>query len=188
MSYCILIGIMMGVVLAYGGVYAVTTIMGSNIIYSNVNSGLSSSNVQGAIDELYDKAENLKKVRYAYGDPDKVTSYTSYEEVVYRLGHSVFIAKDGTQKLGCIYRNNQLTCFNPKYFLSEKEKLKQIYASCVETNNEFQCGYNDNADSQFTEDVRCSLGGDSANYRFIYCVSSNGDNIFLYEDGQVRYP
>ena len=56
-SYKFFFGMVLGMFLASGGVYAVTTIMGSNITYSNAGSGLSSTNVQGAIDELYDRVK-----------------------------------------------------------------------------------------------------------------------------------
>ncbi len=44
-SYKFIFGMILGVILTSGGVYAVTTIMGSNITYSNANSGLFSTNV-----------------------------------------------------------------------------------------------------------------------------------------------
>lgn len=44
----------------FGGIsaYAATILSSSSVSYSNTNSGLSSTNVQGAIDELYNKAKN----------------------------------------------------------------------------------------------------------------------------------
>lgn len=52
-----LLGFLVGVVVAGSGVYAATTILASNVTYSNTSSGLNSTNVQGAIDELYEKAK-----------------------------------------------------------------------------------------------------------------------------------
>lgn len=51
----VLFGFVLGLI-AGGGVYAATAILASNVSYSNSSSGLSSTNVQGAIDELYAKA------------------------------------------------------------------------------------------------------------------------------------
>ncbi len=62
----LIFGIIIGMIIASGGVYAITSIAGSNITYSNTNSGLSSTNVQGAIDELYDKANKTGKFVEAY--------------------------------------------------------------------------------------------------------------------------
>ncbi len=65
----IMIFFILGLVLAGSGVYAATTIAGSNITYSNSKSGLSSTNVQNAIDELYEKSDIRKVGRF-------VNSYT----------------------------------------------------------------------------------------------------------------
>lgn len=93
-SYKILVGIVFGVLL-----YVATTVAGSSVTYSYKSFGLSSTDVRGVIDELYNKAENLGKVRYEYGDLDKVTSYTDYMELVSGYNKRIFIAKDSTQKL-----------------------------------------------------------------------------------------
>ncbi len=72
----VLLGIIIGLILASGGVHAVTTIMGSYITYSNVNSGLSSTNVQGAIDELYNKVRIGNFVEaYTYNQTSGASNY-----------------------------------------------------------------------------------------------------------------
>ena len=53
----IIIGILIGLVISVGGVYAAVTITGTNVTYSNSSSGLTSTTVQGAIDELYTKTD-----------------------------------------------------------------------------------------------------------------------------------
>ena len=54
-NYKVLIGLILGVLLSATGVYAATTYVGSGVdlSYSNSSSGLSSTNVQDALDELY---------------------------------------------------------------------------------------------------------------------------------------
>lgn len=47
----------LGIIVAGGGVYAATTISGKAITYDNSSSGLSSTNVQDAVDELSGKAD-----------------------------------------------------------------------------------------------------------------------------------
>ena len=55
----LLIGLLIGFTLACTIVYASTTLFASNIVsYNNTTSGIQSSNVQGAIDELYACASN----------------------------------------------------------------------------------------------------------------------------------
>ena len=56
-NYKIFIGVLIGLIISVGGVYAATTIAGSTVTYSNTTSGLSSTTVQGAIDELYTKSD-----------------------------------------------------------------------------------------------------------------------------------
>ena len=56
----IIIGILIGLVISVGGVYAAVTITGSNVTYSNSSSGLTSTTVQGAIDELNNKTDIRK--------------------------------------------------------------------------------------------------------------------------------
>ena len=63
-NYKILIGLILGVIISVGGVYAAATISGSTVSYSNTTSGLSSTTVQDAIDELYDKAGNTCPAGY----------------------------------------------------------------------------------------------------------------------------
>lgn len=70
--------------LASGGVYAATTVMSSNISYSNTNSGLSSTDVQGAIDELYEKVGNKFVKAYVYNESGANKCITGLEDTCKR--------------------------------------------------------------------------------------------------------
>ncbi len=61
-NYKIVAGIIIGVIISAVGAYAATTISSSNISYDNSKSGLTSTNLNGAIDELYEKAKKKAKV------------------------------------------------------------------------------------------------------------------------------
>ena len=51
------------------GVYAATVILGSNVVYDNASSKLTSTNVQDAIDELYNKTFVKKNIKaYTYSE------------------------------------------------------------------------------------------------------------------------
>ena len=63
-NYKLVMAFILGLIVASGGVYAATTIAGSNITYSNTESGLSSTNVQGAIDELYEQSDIRKAGKF----------------------------------------------------------------------------------------------------------------------------
>ena len=52
-----LLGMFIGILITGITVYASSVINGSDVSYNNTNSGLTSSNVQTAIDELYTKAD-----------------------------------------------------------------------------------------------------------------------------------
>ena len=57
-NYKIILGLMIGIILSVSGVYAATTYIGNGVdlTYDNSKSGLSSTNVQDALDELYGKS------------------------------------------------------------------------------------------------------------------------------------
>ena len=88
----VVIGFIIGIIISATGVYAATIIgKGSDLTYSNTSSGLSSTNIQGSLDELYKYKENLncpegkiclkQKTSLALGDYVKMTptksSYTT---------------------------------------------------------------------------------------------------------------
>ena len=87
----VVIGFIIGIIISATGVYAATIIgKGSDLTYSNTSSGLSSTNIQGSLDELYKYKENIdcpegkiclkQKNSLALGDYVKMTptksSYT----------------------------------------------------------------------------------------------------------------
>ena len=86
-NYKILIGLFIGIFISITTVYAVTYIgSGSDLTYDNTSSGLTSTNVQDALDELYKKCPKKflcmkKKNTLAVGDYVKMTptksSYTT---------------------------------------------------------------------------------------------------------------
>ena len=57
----LVIGIVIGLIIAGTTVYATTVLLGSDVSYSNTSSGLTSTNVQGVIDEIYKKADIRKQ-------------------------------------------------------------------------------------------------------------------------------
>ena len=60
-NFKLVLGMIIGIVLASTTVYAATILFASDSVsYSNTNSGLTSTNVQGALDELYTKANTCK--------------------------------------------------------------------------------------------------------------------------------
>lgn len=75
-NYKFLIGIIIGVLMCATGVYATTIISGNNVTFSNTTSGLSATNVQGALEELYKQIIPFEVGDYISMTPTK-TSYTT---------------------------------------------------------------------------------------------------------------
>ena len=83
--YKFILGIVVGLVLSSLVAYAATAVASSNVSYSNTASGLSSTTVQGAIDELNEKAKShcpagyrctsLINKAYIYNQASEATNY-----------------------------------------------------------------------------------------------------------------
>ncbi len=98
-NYKILIGLILGVIISVGGVYAATTIAGSSVTYSNSSSGLSSRTVQGAIDELYTKTDIRKTGNFI----------SAYDYQIAGFYKCITGEEDTCQRTYC-YKKNYGTC------------------------------------------------------------------------------
>lgn len=78
-NYKLILGIIIGVIISGIGVYAETTISSSDISYDNSKSGLKSTDMKGAIDELYTKIQEPGGGKfvaaYTYNEDTKSSSY-----------------------------------------------------------------------------------------------------------------
>ena len=101
-------GLIIGVVLAGSGVYAVALDSSNNVTYDNSTSKSSSTNVQDALDELYNNTF-FSEPRYEFGTPN-ASSSTDFKEVIASSDSNVFVRKIGSQLSVCLYRNEQLLC------------------------------------------------------------------------------
>ena len=101
-------GLIIGVVLAGSGVYAVALDSSNNVTYDNSTSKSSSTNVQDALDELYNNTF-FSEPRYEFGTPN-ASSSTDFNKVILSSGSNVFVRKIGSQLSVCLYRNEQLLC------------------------------------------------------------------------------
>ena len=89
-NYKLIIGLIIGIVLSGTGVYAATVINAINVGYSNTTSGLTSTNMQDALDEAYQNTElkNRSNIVEAYtynsstcvtGEEDTCSKTTCYK-------------------------------------------------------------------------------------------------------------
>lgn len=67
-NYKVVLGVVIGIIISAVGVYAATTIPSSNISYNNSKSGLTATNLNGAIDELYERVNKRGSVELSIGD------------------------------------------------------------------------------------------------------------------------
>ncbi len=102
------LGLILGLTLTGGGVYAATTYASKEVYYNNDTSKLSSTNVQDALDELYDKI-NDRLTTYAFGMPTN-SSPVDFQEVISSSGSNAFVRKQGSQLSVCLYHANKLFC------------------------------------------------------------------------------
>ena len=126
-----ILGLILGIILTGGGVYAATIGNSKDVFYDNATSNLSSTNVQDALDELYQK---LNKKVYFFGntqsDGSTKLGYRSYltvnfMDIVNNLNSKVFVGVDiNGNKSACIYRDNKVTCL--KFGLDNYEANKSM--------------------------------------------------------------
>ncbi len=109
-----ILGLAIGLTLSVGIGYA-ATVAGSSTTYNKSTSGLSSTNVQGAIDELYTKAKNSKtKIVNAYTYDKTVLSSTTqgtgYSAVTTKVYKCVTGNESTCVKTTCYQNKNVNSC------------------------------------------------------------------------------
>ena len=139
-----------------------SNILASNVRYdTNAKSQTGASNIQDALDELYDLA---RPAYQGYND----SGYSSYSQNLSSLttNYDLFVKRslkasdtsDPIKTEVCIYKNNELGCFKSEYTEAEKNKLQTFFS-------EGTCEVGNNPDGEYYE---CTSGGFSCG------VDSNG--------------
>ena len=191
-------GIFIGLLFGNIAIVGAYSIYANNVIYDNTNSGLTSTDANGAIDELYYKVNNqwckkgyskesdtetetggyicelpnLPQVpHYAYGNPTTVstTDYTT-------LNKNVFVAKNGDQKSVCIIRNSRLHCFDNNNWAIEKDHVQQVFSdiSCDVFSSSVLCD---------ASDFTCRVSSDGR----VQCYDqSDYSSCYVTADGSVN--
>ncbi len=106
-----------GIVFGSLGVYAAGVIAANEVTYSNASSGLSSTNVKGALDELNTKATEKIEEAEMKCPSGNLCSKTN-------LHKTIFASKMGI----CINRNNILQCFKINNYDVEKKRIQQVFS------------------------------------------------------------
>lgn len=162
-----------GIVFGTIGVYAATTLLSQSVYYDNTTSGASSTNVQDALDELYQKAETSQEMSSVL---EFIEDSIDLDTIQFNTAQTVLASHKGV----CIKRNGRLNCFKTDDFDYEKEHIQQVFSdvSCdVVTTGLFplrhvECDASDfNCRVTPTSGIQCSDATDSSNCY----VSFHGD-------------
>ena len=124
----IIVAFILGIIISGTGVYAATILYnGDQVSYDNTSSGMTATNVQDALDELYTKANNMVPI-----DPN--TFETNAAKTVYASSKGV-----------CIKRNNKLNCFKVNNLVEEQNHIQQVFSdiSCSVLSSTFRCDASD---------------------------------------------
>ena len=122
------VAFILGIIISGTTVYAATILFASNqVSYDNTSSGMSATNVQDALDELYTKAQNMVPI-----DPN--TFNTNTKKTVYASSKGV-----------CIKRNNKLNCFKINNWSEEQNHIQQVFSdiSCNVNSSYVDCNASD---------------------------------------------
>ena len=140
-----------GIVFGAIGVFAATTLLSQSVYYNNSNSGATSTNVQGALDELYTKANtwidpnNMGEPTYfsfgeptyfSFGEPTTSSSTTPPSDMVAYIG----LYDDGQYGV-CIKRNGKQHCFRYNNWIAESKHVQNAFSdiSCNVSSNSVNC-------------------------------------------------
>ena len=152
-----------GIVFGTIGAYAATTLLSQSVYYNNSTSGATSTNVQGAIDELYTRSNtwinpnNMGTPQYyAFGTykgwcSSADTSCKSYAdfpttETTPPSGKNVYAAKYADGQYGvCIKRNGTEHCFRGRNWKAEREHVQKVFSdnSCGVSSSSVHCSASD---------------------------------------------
>ena len=154
-----ILAFVIGVIISGGAVYA-ASILANQVTYDNTSSGLTSTTVQGALDELNAKAANSGGVPI---DPD--TFQTNTAKTVYASNKGI-----------CIKRNNKLNCFKINNWAEEQNHIQQVFSdiSCDVFSSLVDCD---------ASDFDCLVHSDGR----VLCIDNSDDsNCSVNSDGSVN--
>lgn len=190
-NYKIFIGILIGIMLS-GATVMAFALNSKDVLYDNASSGINSTNVQDAIDELYNTAtikinEAKNKcpdgyicekpntyTHYEFGNPTEVST-TNYKDIMNSNNTNIFIQLASGQLSVCIYINDALECFKNNNYENEISHLNKVFgdSNCSYVNSYYRCTISNFACNLFdygsihcgAYSRFCNLNNDSS----IYC-------------------
>lgn len=163
----LVIGIIIGAVVSGGTVYAATILAANQVGYDNTSSGISSTNVQGALDELYTRASKWinpnnmgTPTNYIFDGENKPTTSSPTTPP---SGKNVYLGLYADQQFGvCIKRNGKQHCFRSNNWVAEAKHVQEVF-------------------SDISCNVRSSRVGCSASD--FYCIVRSDGNVDCFDNG-----
>ena len=154
----LVIGIIIGgVVFGTLGVYAETILAADQVSYDNLSSGISATNVQGAVDELYTRADKWLNPN-DMGTPQYYASTGMYKgscalydcrilpnfptTTTRPSGKNVYLGSYEDGQYGvCIQRNGKEHCFRGRNYKAEVKHIQEVFSdiSCVVDSSKVNC-------------------------------------------------
>ena len=154
----IVVAFILGAIISGTGVYAAILYASSDVGYDNTSSGMTATNVQDALDELYTKANSdsfwLKKYETFAGRPTNyifngTNAPTTSSSTTPPSGKNVYLGLYADNQYGvCIKRNGTEHCFRYNNWIAESKHIQEVFSdiSCTLTANRVHC----NAASDFS--------------------------------------
>ena len=158
----VIIAFIVGIIISGTTVYAATTLLSQSVYYNNSTSGATSTNVQGAIDELYTRANTWINPNNNMGTPQYYafgtykgwctdTSCNSYANFPTTAttppsGKNVYAAKYADGQYGvCIKRNGTQHCFRGRNWAYELQHVQKVFSdvSCIVLSSYVDCDGSD---------------------------------------------
>ena len=188
------VGIIIGIIISGTSVYAATILFNSNQVgYDNTSSGMSATNVQDALDELYTKANKWLNPNdmgtpqyYAFGKykgwcsstDTQCNSYADFPTTATTppSGKKVYAVKYEDGQYGvCIQRNGKEHCFRARNYKAEAKHVQEVFSdiSCDVNSSRVRCTASD-----FTCGVYSDGGVDCRDYgSYNLCGLEYGRNV-----------
>ena len=193
-----------GVVFGTLGVYAATTLLSQSVYYNNTNSGATSTNVQGALDELYTRASKWLNPN-DMGTPQYYATTGTYKgwcsstdrncnsyanfpttSTTPPSGKNVYAAKYKDGQYGvCIKRNGKEHCFRARNYKVEAKHVQEVFSDVgtYDSSTGLGCSVDSSSVSCRASDFYCSVSSDGIVYCRDYGATGSCD---VFTDGSVN--
>lgn len=169
-NFKIFVGMLLGVLVTSGVVYADILYDSKDVSYNNTYSDLNSDNVSDAIDELFNKCISSTEFKfvdgYYFGYLQSGSKYTYGSSMMDFTEDNINVTirydSSNNSKYVCAYINNSEYCFKENNYSEEYNNLLNYFGSenCMDNGNSLSCNYIDSSDnSEYTININDNSNG-----------------------------